>query len=1247
MAITNTITITDVSVTPLSGFVSNNNSFTIEWDHVTTQTNELSGYFEVHRFIGDYPADQSANPETDSYTIINTTSSLNVNSYDDTLAGIDEDIVSDILYTKRKLFYYVQGYVKTSTNSYEYSDAFPFVAISNNAVTICPLGYKINGSLRSTKQQVKNNVLYNEGEVVWAGNYSTLGAVEFSRTSIDVNDTRPGGNGSGTVWYCDRRTHKVVRSNLLTGEVERVYTIDTGGDVSNALDPNASANGNRSIAIDPFTGDAFMGGYFNTKMYLLPHDLTEPVKEIGSCRTNSSYGIVYNNGFIYENRPWSTPHSLVKWSLVRGSNNSVTAAIPSYATFITDAYGIAAGSDNRVWINAHRGVLYRAFDASESGYFLDYELAANTYGACKGLCTDIPSENADSKYNIYCAAHGYNGIYKIPWDYNGGGLGTAVKIPMSHVTGVGADSENNIWGVGAGNIFKYYNEKLLINDTDFPSGGNCRYPTTSFDLWYETNSNVREIDYFLTRDPTQMPPSAANAWYALTASNVTEQSPRTYGGTTYYLNTYGIKVAGTTLSDQTLSASNWIATYASNIDDININCPGRVLFPNYGNKINNVVQFDRIFNGSYQYSDFTGAQSVDTTVTDVIVTNNSNIIAVHPDYIEPTISINLGDSVSIPNGEDGNYWTNQINVSGNNISGYDDLSVECNIEDNDPTFDVVYNYNFNDRLIDIGGDINTYIFQYSLQPSQTYLYNDPSQSGKPGERYNGYPGEILGYYALSASISGNVNAYKLPSDGPGYDQPVVVSVSGMVTVWERWPTAEFEPIPVDGLSQRQSLWSRSHGLPVGTISDGVVSGYDPLYVKFNDLSVARTWPLSAWTYDFGNGNGTYTGGLETSAVIYAPNDLYSPRDSVTTHNDITNHVFYQPGTYYTTMYTTASTTGTESADLTTLNRDVTATIIVLETPPLADFLTPLVSTVSASYSDDIDTPIVNHLYDSTPPVYVSTTFISGYSPNLTITWQDSSQATSYPISSYVWDFDDWYNETHSLSTINASQVIVGYPNWVTDITTHTVEHTYVMPGLYNMTLTTEASTTGTQSVCSVEVYVEEIPPTGGNIESSVNNDVTGGYDFSFSTTPLSTYPDVIYFRLSSVIPGSFPIGRIEWDFGDGSDIYIVSRNTFTDTIIGPTAYPNDLNDPRNVIVSNEYTELGTYTIGASAFSSNTNTMIEFEHTLGPLVERTWENSRLKITGNKHLISSRNIDGTKILVFEDETTHNIYNVALSG
>jgi hypothetical protein len=124
------------------------------------------------------------------------------------------------------------------------------------------------------------------------------------------------------------------------------------------------------------------------------------------------------------------------------------------------------------------------------------------------------------------------------------------------------------------------------------------------------------------------------------------------------------------------------------------------------------------------------------------------------------------------------------------------------------------------------------------------------------------------------------------------------------------------------------------------------------------------------------------------------------------------------------------------------------------------------------------------------------------------------------------------------------------------------------------------------------VEVKELPPVA---------------DIVCLTTPL-TGLDSLSIRLSpsKCKPGSFPLERIDWDFGDGSPIKIITRYTNNNDpeIINTEAFVNDLLDVRNYDVLHTYVRTkDTYSVfypSLTCYSANTSTSDSCCTTVGPM-----------------------------------------------
>jgi hypothetical protein len=441
----------------------------------------------------------------------------------------------------------------------------------------------------------------------------------------------------------------------------------------------------------------------------------------------------------------------------------------------------------------------------------------------------------------------------------------------------------------------------------------------------------------------------------------------------------------------------------------------------------------------------------------------------------------------------------------------------------------------------------------------------------------------------------------------------------------------------------------------------IIYGVDPISAVVLDRSIARTWPISSWTINISTNNirlpwyPTLT--LETTS-------LFSSADRQNVYQPLYSNV-WRYGDYEVTLNAQASTTSIAS------NKIFKQYVKISEFEPFANFWAISGFTVPSNFSVDNSIPISSQILAITGDIpnaslidNISTCFdfVSGYAPHVTVYFQESSEAHTFPISSYHWNFGDSYNEgpadiydsNSNYYTITDVHTISGsfeVPCWVSDKQGHIASHTYIMPGTYDISLTVYASCTNTSDICArytsindvgrFYVYVEEIPPRCNNPIYASLSSTTGFTNLASSISGNISLTS--YFMASSIIAGSFPIGRIDWDFGDG-DVQKIVRRPYTSytsqglPVINISAYGNDIEDPRNVIVPHIYTNNTnlnqSFSINISAYACNTNTMItcSADEIISPLTPKAEERK----TSTKYLIGSRFDDKNNLIyIFEDK------------
>jgi hypothetical protein len=167
-------------------------------------------------------------------------------------------------------------------------------------------------------------------------------------------------------------------------------------------------------------------------------------------------------------------------------------------------------------------------------------------------------------------------------------------------------------------------------------------------------------------------------------------------------------------------------------------------------------------------------------------------------------------------------------------------------------------------------------------------------------------------------------------------------------------------------------------------------------------------------------------------------------------------------------------------------------------------------------------------------------------------------------------------------------------------------------------------TTATQEQTVIKrflVTVKEIPPVASIIGVSA---VAG-------VSPLTV-------RLSprNCKPGSFPIDRIDWDFGDGSPIRTITRYSLpSDSEVFNTGYfISDVNDVRNIdVIHTYYRNKDSYPVfypSLTCFSANTNTSDSCCITVGPI-------SFASIPSDTRLLKVRNTLKGNIYTFAENNS----------
>lgn len=435
---------------------------------------------------------------------------------------------------------------------------------------------------------------------------------------------------------------------------------------------------------------------------------------------------------------------------------------------------------------------------------------------------------------------------------------------------------------------------------------------------------------------------------------------------------------------------------------------------------------------------------------------------------------------------------------------------------------------------------------------------------------------------------------------------------------------------------------------VSSIDLNAISGYVPISATFTGNVTAFTYPISTYNWNiYDNFDRTTVSNTSATSSIYHNWMWHTHDNQLSAYNNICltigTSALGHKGTVHSGLSTEPIIIGTDSK---------CKHLILLEKPPVAAITLNSSQTVSASYS--YNNPVSSYYANTINGVSA----LTGYAPYVTVSFTENATANSYPISSYTWDFGDYFADVNNISSIN---VLTGlsagygwdtpissrniwvadvYPEWRHNQQGHIVTHTYTMPGDYYLTLTTEASTTGTAASAIYLISVKEILPIC-NLQAGLSTT-------SLSTNVISGYsPLTVYFTLTGVTMGSFPIGRVAWDFDDGSDIVIVDRytNNYNNSITGsdPLWYNNGI--MRHTFRRSLYTDDSTFNVKVSVYNDKTYnytsctgtwTPSGLGYNIGPIL--------LPDSSNLNIIKSREYSNNEILVLQDSSTGEVFTVS---
>lgn len=686
------------------------------------------------------------------------------------------------------------------------------------------------------------------------------------------------------------------------------------------------------------------------------------------------------------------------------------------------------------------------------------------------------------------------------------------------------------------------------------------------------------------------------------------------------------------------------------------------------------------YNGfSYQYSDFTGnllAGSVESSLY--------NYDIIHPDTTDPTFILSVSGQNNLAFNEDHPecypwpYYTDNRLITGltrvSAVSAYDDANISFNLKAQPGSY-IVKNWYLkaDDRNSSTTYVNNNTIRQTTLSNYLTSvvlynLYRTPSYKGRTYiDNDPIFPEHNLldknlgnlyktGSFMPSAWIVNSIDLYDCSTD--------TYRGNANIKIYERWPEPRFYQnisktvgYITDYFDTPSYLLSDSRYIDAANIvrmsnindaaRNDVIIGTEPLSSRIVDRSISRSFPITSWNFSVTSDSDWTLATTQYFNINYSTGiSLNSAMDRQAYFTPLTSLNF--PIGHSVISLTTVASGGTIS------DRVFSQCVNVKEMPPFSKFQILSGQTVSSNYSGEsgayVDILTSSNTFIDDLPV------LSGYAPYLKVYVEDLSFAHTFPIYSYEWDFGDIYNETSNYQLSTTTNIISGayFPKqaWKTDLSNHQTSHEYIMPGLYNITLTVKASNSDTQDayteyVTTGDVYhyrvqLEEILPTCGVVVGSVSSNqlsAMGPVSSINGATPLTAY-----FGLSGFIPGSFPICQIKWQFND----HVETISRYPATTATSQGIPVTVTDPDKLILPFIFDEnfSGNVTVSVSAIVCNTNTVISCsrpEYITGGIIPYNDT-----FNSNYTLLNNR-IDeyGNIIYTFRDVNNNCTQTVVLTG
>lgn len=583
------------------------------------------------------------------------------------------------------------------------------------------------------------------------------------------------------------------------------------------------------------------------------------------------------------------------------------------------------------------------------------------------------------------------------------------------------------------------------------------------------------------------------------------------------------------------------------------------------------------------------------------------------------------------------------------VSSYDDYYCTFKIHLDPGTFYIqkMYFHNDNYPIYNTGiGDkpytnvitIDNPISNHSIGTVVT-VYNDPSVGGRiyiqpaKNEFINPYESahQLLprknkvslyngGHFTPTAWVTAR-NLYEDPYTGwlhwsSGRKNigcsPITAKNINILEIYERWPEPRFFQDITDTPDTRKIYfdtptyllndprYDKSEYLSRlsnenDAVRKDVIIGVEGLSATFLDRSIARSLPISSWTFNISSD-------IINHNMIVTHDNQIGLNDKIDKQSNFEQLTGIMPsyGSNIISLSAESLSAGTIS------DRIFSQCLNIKEMEPFAyyDIISGVTVTPDYNQTEDIENYYIDIIQAELPNA-TPTAYISGYAPYLKVTFKDASHPHTFPISAYYWDFGDIYNEEYTFYTannitLNENYINNGHVKWKTDVSNNEVSHIYTIPGKYKVTLTVYASTSDTIDVYDKSAYpynnetyeyvveVKELSSTCGTI--------IGGLSPGNMTSDLSLIkgqgPLTAYFSLSEFIPGSFEPCQIQWHYND----HIITINKYPKTTITSQGVPIEINETNMastivpIVLDSAYERSRKFKIYVSVIMCNTSSV---------------------------------------------------------